>query len=195
MFLQKTLRPALGLFIVLSLVTGLAYPLLVTVSARLLFPDQAAGSLITRDGQVIGSRLIGQSFDQPGYFWGRPSATGPAPYNGQASSGSNLGPTNPALAQAMAERAAVLRTAHPERAAQPIPADLLTTSASGLDPHISPAAASWQIVRVARARQLSAAVVTDLVAANTEGRLWGIFGEPVVNVLALNLALDKVKAH
>lgn len=195
MFLKTTLRPALGLFIALSLVTGLAYPLLVTVSARLLFPDQAAGSLITRDGQVIGSRLIGQTFDKPGYFWGRPSATGPTPYNGQASSGSNLGPTNPALAQAISERASALRATHPEQADQAIPADLLTTSASGLDPHISPAAANWQVARVARERQLSAEAVADLVAVNTEDRLWGIFGEPVVNVLALNLALDKVKPH
>lgn len=195
MFIKTTLRPALGLFIVLSLVTGLAYPLLVTLSGRLLFPDQAAGSLIIRDEQIVGSRLIGQTFDRPGYFWGRPSATGPAPYNGQASGGSNLGPTNPVLAQAMNERAAALKTAHPERASLAIPADLLTASASGLDPHISPAAAHWQIVRVARERQLSAAVVADLIAANTEERLWGIFGEPVVNVLALNLALDKMKAH
>ncbi len=195
MFLQKTLRPAIGLFMALSLVTGLAYPLLVTVSARWLFPDQAAGSLVIRDGQVVGSRLIGQTFDRPGYFWGRPSATGAMPYNGQASGGSNLGPTNPVLAQAMTERAAAWRAAHPERAAEPIPADLLTTSASGLDPHISPAAAQWQVVRVARERQLSADAVADLVAVNTEGRLWGILGEPVVNVLALNLALDKVQAH
>lgn len=194
MFLKTTLRPALGLFLVLSLVTGLAYPMLVTLSARLLFPDQAAGSLIVRDGQLVGSRLIGQTFDQLGFFWGRPSATGPAPYNGQASSGSNLGPTNPALAQAVKERAAALRSAHPERADKAIPGDLLTASASGLDPHISPAAAHWQIERVARERQLSVATVTDLVSANTEGRLWGIFGEPVINVLALNLALDKVKS-
>lgn len=194
MFLKSTLRPALSLFLLLSLVTGLAYPMLVTLSARLLFPDQAAGSLIVRDGQLVGSRLIGQTFDQPGFFWGRPSATGPTPYNGQASGGSNLGPTNPALAQALKERAAALSTAHPERGDEAIPADLLTASASGLDPHISPAAAHWQIERVARERQLSVATVTDLVSANTEGRLWGIFGEPVVNVLALNLALDKVKS-
>lgn len=195
MFIKSTLRPALSLFMMLSLVTGLAYPMLVTLSARLLFPDQAAGSLIVRDGHLVGSRLIGQTFDQPSFFWSRPSATGPEPYNGQASSGSNLGPTNPALAQAVKERAAALRIAHPERADTAIPGDLLTASASGLDPHISPAAAHWQIERLARERQLSVAVVTDLVSANTEGRLWGIFGEPVVNVLALNLALDKVKSH
>jgi K+-transporting ATPase ATPase C chain len=194
MFLKSTLRPALSLFLLLSLVTGLAYPMLVTLSARLLFPDQAAGSLIVRDGQLVGSRLIGQTFDQPGFFRGRPSATGPAPYNGQASGGSNLGPTNPALAQALKERAAALTAVHPERTDEAIPADLLTASASGLDPHISPAAANWQIERVARERQLSVATVTDLVSANTVGRLWGIFGEPVVNVLALNLALDKVKS-
>lgn len=193
MFINTTLRPAVGLFVALSLVTGVAYPLLVTGSARLLFPDQASGSLIHHDGQVIGSRLIGQTFDQPGYFWGRPSATGGSAYNGQASGGSNLGPTNPALAQALDERAQALRSAHPERAGQAIPGDLLTTSASGLDPHVSPAAAHWQAARVARERGLAPTLVASLITVNTKGRLWGIFGEPVVNVLALNLALDEVK--
>lgn len=193
MFLNTMLRPALSLFVVLSLITGIVYPLLVTGSARLLFPEQAAGSLLLRDDVVVGSRLIGQTFDARGYFRGRPSATSGSAYNGQASGGSNLGPTNPALAEALAERAASLRAAHPEQAGLAIPGDLLTASASGLDPHISPAAAQWQVARVARERGLTPTVVQALVSANTTGRLWGIFGEPVVNVLALNLALDKVK--
>lgn len=193
MALFNTLRPAVGLFLLLSLVTGLAYPLLVTGSARLFFPEQAGGSLIVRDGQVAGSRLIGQLFDQPGYFWGRPSATGDSPYNAQASGGSNLGPTSPALAEAMRERVGALRQAHPEQAGQAVPGELLTASASGLDPHLSPAAARWQAARVARERGLPSALVERLITANTDPRLWGIFGEPVVNVLALNLALDEAE--
>ena len=194
-FLKDTLRPALGLFLMLGLITGLAYPLLVTGAASLLFPAQAGGSLILRHGEIVGSSLIGQTFDQPGYFWGRPSATGGSAYNGQASGGSNLGPTNPVLRETLEQRAVALRAAHPEQAGQAIAGDLLTASASGLDPHISPLAASWQAARVARERGLSAAVIGQLIMANTEGRLWGIFGEPVVNVLALNLALDDMKRH
>ena len=191
MFLKTQLRPALSLFIALSLITGIAYPLLTTGLARILFPDQAAGSLLRQGGVSVGSSLIGQNFTRPGYFWSRPSATGNAPYNGQASSGSNLGPTNPALAKAWSERAVMLRQASPAQS-MAIPVDLLTASASGLDPHISPAAARWQAPRVAAARGLPLAVVEQLISAQTSDRLWGLFGEPVVNVLALNIALDRL---
>lgn len=191
MFLKTQLRPALSLFLALSLVTGVAYPLMTTALARLIFPAQAAGSLVQRDGVTVGSALIGQSFTDPGHFWSRPSATGGAPYNGQASGGTNLGPTNPALLKAWQERATQLRTGAPDQR-EAIPVDLLTASASGLDPHISPAAARWQISRVATARGLSAETLEHLITAHTTGRLWGIFGEPVVNVLELNLALDRM---
>lgn len=197
MFVQTMLRPALSLFLALSLVTGLAYPLLVTGLTQWLLPAQAAGSLIQRDGITVGSALIGQTFTSPGYFWGRVSATGGSPYNGQASGGSNLGPTNPALAAALSARAMQLRAAQPvadKQLPEAIPGDLLTASASGLDPHISPAAARWQLARVAQARGLTVADLDTLITANTETRLWGIFGEPMVNVLALNLALDTKKA-
>ncbi len=193
MQILKTLRPALSVLLLLTAITGLAYPLLVTGSAQLLFPEEASGSLVEKNGQVVGSALIGQSFTQPQYFWGRPSATGGSAYNGQASSGSNLGPTNPALTEALAARAKALREAHPEQAGQAIPVDLLTTSASGLDPHISPASAYWQAARIARARHMAQSTVEALIQTHTQGRLWGILGEPVVNVLALNLALDKAK--
>ena len=183
------LKPALWMLAVLSLLTGVAYPLLVTGLAQGLFPHQANGSLIERDGRLVGSGLIGQPFSAPGYFWPRPSATGPVPYNAAASSGSNLGPTNPALAAAVRERIAALRAADPGNPAR-IPVDLVTASASGLDPHLSPAAAGYEIARVARARGLAPAAVQQLVAAHTEGRTFGVLGEPRVNVLQLNLALD-----
>lgn len=182
-------RPALVLFVVLSLVTGLAYPLAVTGLAQVLFPDQANGSLVKANGVVVGSSLIGQPFSQPGHFWSRPSATAPDAYNAAASSGSNLGPSNPALAEAVSARIAALRAADPGNTA-PVPVDLVTASASGLDPHISRAAADYQVNRVARALGLPAERVQALVAEHTEGTLLGFLGEPRVNVLLLNLALD-----
>ena len=185
------LRPALTLFVVLSAVTGLAYPLAVTGIAKAAFPDQAAGSLVVRDGKTVGSSLIGQPFSAPGHFWGRPSATAPMPYNAAASGGANQGPTNPALVEAVKGRIAALRVADPGNTA-PVPADLVTTSASGLDPHISPEGARYQVARVAAARQVPAEKVQALVDAHTEAaNFGGFFGEPRVNVLALNLALDR----
>jgi len=190
---MKTLiRPAVTLFILLSVITGLIYPLLVTGIGQALFPQQAAGSLIERDGKLVGSRLIGQPFTDPKYFWGRPSATSPYAYNAAASGGSNLGPLNPALKAAVESRVKALRIADPGNAA-PVPVDLVTASASGLDPHISPAAAEYQVTRVARARGLAPETVRNLVTQQTENRQWGIFGEPRVNVLALNLALDRLR--
>lgn len=183
------LRVALGLFVALSLVTGVAYPLAVTAFARGLFPDESSGSLVVRDGKVLGSRLIGQPFDEPRYFWGRLSATTPHPYNAAGSGGSNLGPTNDALGKAANARIAALRTADPELVA-PVPVDLVTSSASGLDPHVSPAAADYQVRRVARARGMTEARVRELVAASTERPDLALLGEPRVNVLMLNLALD-----
>lgn len=185
----RELRPALLVFVLLSAATGLAYPGLVTAIAVLAFPAQAGGSLIVRDGRVVGSALLGQPFSDPRYFWGRPSATGPQPYNAGASSGSNLGATNPALLEAAAARIAALRAADPGNDA-PVPVDLVTASGSGLDPHVSPAAARYQAARVARARNLARERVLALVAAHTQGRTLGILGEPRVNVLTLNLALD-----
>lgn len=182
-------RPALVLFVVLSLVTGLAYPLAVTGLAQVLFPDQANGSLVKANGVVVGSSLIGQPFSQPGHFWSRPSTTAPDPYNAAASSGSNLGPSNPALAEAVAARIAALRAADPGNHSA-VPVDLVTASASGLDPHISRAAADYQVNRVARALGLPPQRVQALVAEHTEGTLLGFLGEPRVNVLRLNLALD-----
>jgi K+-transporting ATPase ATPase C chain len=187
---MKTLiRPAISLFVLLSAVTGIAYPLAVTGIAQAVFPTAAAGSLIVKDGKPVGSELIGQNFTDPKHFWGRPSATSPQPNNGTASGGSNLGPLNPALVDAVKGRIDALKAADPDNKA-PIPADLVTASGSGLDPHISPAAAAYQVERVARARQLKVEAVAALVAQNTEGRQLGIFGEPRVNVLKLNLALD-----
>ena len=192
---MKTLiRPAVTLFILLSIITGLIYPLLVTGIGQALFPQQAAGSLIERDGKLVGSRLIGQNFTDPKYFWGRPSATSPYPYNAAASGGSNLGPLNPALKEAVESRVKALRIADPGNAA-PVPVDLVTASASGLDPHISPAAAEYQVTRVARARGLAPETVRNLVTRQTENRQWGIFGEPRVNVLELNLALDPLPSQ
>lgn len=188
------IRPAVVLFVLLSIITGLIYPLLVTGIGQALFPQQAAGSLIERDGKLIGSRLIGQNFTDPQYFWGRPSATAPQPYNAAASGGSNLGPLNPVLKDAVESRVKALRTADPGNT-QPVPIDLVTASASGLDPHISPAAADYQIARVARARGLAPQAVRNLVVQHTEARQWGVFGEPRVNVLELNLALDALPAH
>ena len=187
---MKTLfRPAITLFILLSVITGLIYPLLVTGISQALFPNQAAGSLIERDGKWIGSRLIGQNFTHPKYFWGRPSATAPQPYNAAASGGSNLSPLNPALKEAVEARVKALHEADPGNT-RPVPVDLITASASGLDPHISPAAAAYQVARVAQARGLTPDAVQTLVAQHTEERQWGVFGEPRVNVLELNLALD-----
>lgn len=191
---MKTLiRPAVTLFILLSLITGLIYPLLVTGIGQLLLPDQAAGSLIEREGKLIGSRLIGQNFSDPKYFWGRPSATGPYPYNAAASGGSNLGPLNPALKDAVAARIQALRAADPGNT-QPVPVDLVTASGSGLDPHISPAAAEYQVARVARTRGIPPDTVHDAVNRHTEARQWGILGEVRVNVLELNLTLDRLAA-
>ncbi len=183
------LRPALVLFTVLSLVTGLLYPLLVTGVAQAVFPHQANGSLVQRDGHNVGSELIGQAFLQPGHFWSRPSATGPMAYNAAASGGSNLGPSHPALADAVQARIAALRAADPGNTS-PVPVDLVTTSASGLDPHISLAAARYQVARVARVRGLPAEQVNALVDRLTESAWLGFMGEARVNVLALNLALD-----
>jgi K+-transporting ATPase ATPase C chain len=172
------------MLLVMTLITGVAYPLLVTALAQVFFRDQANGSLIERNGKVVGSALIGQPFSDPKYFRGRPSATSPMPYNGAASSGSNQGPTNPALHEAVKERISSLG------GAKPVPADLVTASGSGLDPHISPAAAEYQLERVAKARGMSPAQLKALVEKHTEGRQLGILGEPRVNVLRLNLALD-----
>lgn len=189
---KKTLQPAVFLMVVLTILTGIAYPLAVTGAAQTLFPAQARGSLVWRDGQPVGSQLIGQHFVSPRYFWGRPSATAPAPYNASASGGANLGPLNPALVEAVQARVAALRAADPGNTAQ-VPVDLVTTSASGLDPHISPAAAQYQVGRVARARQLPLAQVQALVAQHTAQPWLGGLGEPRVDVLALNLALDAIR--
>ena len=183
------LRAALVSLVVLTVVTGIAYPLIVTGIAQAVFPSQANGSLIMKGGKVLGSTLIGQPFDDPRYFWGRPSAISPFPDNAASSSGSNLSPTNPDLVKAVQARVEALRAADPGNTA-PVPVDLVTASGSGLDPHISPAAALYQIRRVAKARQVHPQVVRQLVDRHTEGRFLGVLGEPRVNVLALNLALD-----
>ena len=186
----QSFLPALRMLVVLSVLTGIAYPYLVTGIAQLAFPHAANGSLIESGGKTMGSSLIGQPFDDPKYFWSRPSATSPQPYNGAASSGSNQGPRNPALADAVADRIKALREADPGNPAA-VPVDLVTASASGLDPHISVAAAEYQLARVAKARGLSPDAVRTLVTQNTEGRTFGILGEPRVNVVMLNLALDR----
>lgn len=183
------LRPALVVFALLTVITGVLYPGLVTIVGGLLFPLQATGSVILQDDRAVGSRLLGQPFTGPGYFWSRPSATGPHPYNGAVSSGSNLATTNPSLAQAVADRVAALRAADPGNTL-PVPVDLVTASGSGLDPHISPAAAQYQVTRVARARGLQESAVQKLLLDATETRTYGVLGEPRVNVLQLNLALD-----
>jgi K+-transporting ATPase ATPase C chain len=189
--LIQELRPAILILLVLTVVTGVAYPLLVTGIAQLVWPSEANGSLIERDGKVLGSALIGQPFSAPKYFWSRPSATAPVSYNAGASSGSNQGPLNPALADAVKARIQALKTADPGQTA-PVPVDLVTASASGLDPHISPAAAEYQVPRVMRVRGLPEDKVRELVAQHTAGRQLGILGEPRVNVLELNLALDSI---
>ncbi len=188
---KAILRPAIALLLVMTALLGIVYPFLVTGIASVIFPAQAAGSLIVRNGRIVGSRLIGQPFSNPGYFWSRPSATSPQPYNGLDSGGSNLGPLNPALITAVQARIAALRAADPGNDAR-IPVDLVTTSASGLDPDISLAAAYYQAGRVARARGLSVGRVRALIAAHAKGRLLGVLGEPRVNVLELNLALDQI---
>jgi len=181
----KELRPAALAFVVLTLITGIAYPLIVTAFAQ-LFPNKATGSVIEVNGKAVGSELIGQPFSDPKYFWSRPSATSPQPYNGAASSGSNLGPTNKALHEAVAERLKQFEQ-------KPVPADLVTASASGLDPHISPEAARFQVSRVAKARGLTEERIQELLDRHTEARTFGVLGEPRVNVLKLNLALDALK--
>lgn len=187
--MKQQLRPAITLLALLTIITGVIYPLTVTGLAQVLFPHQADGSLIVIDGKTYGSELIGQQFDDPKYFWGRPSAAG---YNAAASSGSNLGPMNPSLEAAVQTRMDALQAADPNNPL-PIPVDLATASASGLDPHISVAAALYQVSRVATARGVSEAQITSLVEEFTEGRQFGIFGEPRVNVLLLNLALDGIQ--
>jgi K+-transporting ATPase ATPase C chain len=185
----RQVRPAIVSLLLFTLLTGIFYPLVVTGIAQVVFPNQANGSLTLVDGKAMGSTLIGQPFDDPGYFWGRPSATATHPYNAAASSGSNLGPINPTLVQSVADRIQALQAANPDSPG-PVPADLVTTSASGLDPHISQAAALYQVARVAKARGLDPATVQALVAQQTEGRQFFVLGEPRVNVLKLNLALD-----
>ena len=190
---MEQLRPALASFVLFTVLTGVVYPLAVTGIAQAVFPAQANGSVIVKDGRAVGSRLIGQPFDDPKYFWSRLSATSPQAYNGAASSGSNYGPLNDALMDAVRGRVDALKAADPTNTT-PIPVDLVTASGSGLDPHISPAAARYQIGRVARARGLSEATVADLVGRHPTGRQWGVLGEPVVNVLELNVALDAIPA-
>ena len=188
---MEQLRPALASFVLFTVLTGVIYPLAVTGIAQAVFPVQANGSVIVKDGKAVGSRLIGQPFDDPKYFWSRLSATSPQAYNGASSSGSNYGPLNDALMDAVRGRVDALKAADPANTL-PIPVDLVTDSGSGLDPHISPAAARYQISRVARARGVSEETVAELVGRHTTGRQWAALGEPVVNVLELNLALDAV---
>ncbi len=189
--LLNELRPALTMLLALTVITGVAYPLFVTGVAQVLFSHQAAGSIIENDGKAVGSRLIGQPFEDPKYFWGRLSATGPHAYNAAASSGSNYGPLSDSLKEAVQARVTALREADPGQRGS-IPVDLVTASGSGLDPHISPASAYYQLARVARLRGASEATVRQLVEEHTERRLLGFLGEPVVNVLELNLALDRL---
>jgi potassium-transporting ATPase KdpC subunit len=187
----RTIRPAVTLLLVMTALLGIVYPLVITGIAKVAFPRQAAGSLIMKDGKLIGSTLLGQSFSDPKYFWSRPSATTPQPYNGTASSGSNLGPLNPALIDAVRAAAKALHDADPGNT-QPIPVDLVTASASGLDPEISPVGARYQAARVARARGIAPAQVDALIASHEHGRTLGFIGEVRVNVLELNLALDQL---
>src|ERR1700736_4774082 len=190
--MSSLLRPAIVLFLIMTVITGVVYPLVVTGIAQVAFPKQAVGSLIVKDGKTVGSRLIGQSFSDPKYFWSRPSATSPQPYNAIASSGSNLGPLNPALTDAIKTRIEALKAADPTNTL-PVPVDLVTASGSGLDPEISIAAAQYQAARVARIRGLAPAEVQSLIAAHSRGMLFGLVGEPRVNVLELNLALDALR--
>ena len=190
--MTSILRPAIALFLVMTVITGIVYPLVVTGVAQVAFPNQAAGNLIVKDGKPIGSRLIGQSFSDPKYFWSRPSATSPQPYNGLASSGSNLGPLNPALTDAVKSRIDALRAADPGNQA-PVPVDLVTASASGLDPDISLAAAYYQASRVARTRGLELEAVKALIARHAQDKVLGFLGDPRINVLELNLALDQTR--
>jgi len=189
--MKEQLRPAIVLFVALTAVTGVLYPALITGVAQVAFPHRANGSLIVRDGKAVGSELIGQPFDDPKFFWGRPSATSPSPYNGTSSTGSNYGPTNPAQIEAVKGRLETLLKADPENKLRP-PVELVTASGSGLDPHISPFAAEYQVARVAKARGVSDDVVRKKVVENTEGRTLGILGEPRVNVLKLNQALESL---
>ena len=189
--MSALIRPAITLFVLLTVVTGVIYPLVTTGVARFAFPDQAAGSLVMKDGKLVGSLLIGQNFSDPKYFWSRPSATSPMPYNAANSGGSNQGPLNPALVDAVKGRVEALKAADPDNKA-PVPVDLVTVSASGLDPHISLAAAQYQMARVAKGRGLSLDAVQGVVARHVEGRLFGLLGEARVNVLELNLELDKL---
>lgn len=192
--IRENIKPVVLLLIVFSIITGIVYPVFVTGVAQLCFHRQANGSLIYRNGVPAGSVLIGQSFEDPAYFRGRPSATSPVPFNAASSSGSNLGPSNPVLSNAVNARIQALRTADPDNA-RPVPVDLVTSSASGLDPHISPAAAYYQVVRVARLRGLPQNTVKDIVKRHTRGRFAGLIGEPVVNVLEVNLDLDAYAAN
>ena len=189
---MRLIRPAVSLLVLMTVLLGIVYPLVIAGIAKVAFSRQAEGSLIHRNGKLIGSELIGQSFSDPKYFWGRPSATTPQPYNGLASTGSNLGPLNPALLDAVKANAKALHDADPENR-QSIPVELVTASASGLDPDISPAAARYQAARVARARNLAPASVETLIKTHLQGRLLGLFGEPRINVLELNLALDQLR--
>ncbi len=190
--MRNIIRPAIVSIAIFTLLTGILYPLFITGIAQLVFPHQANGSLIVKNGQIVGSELIGQQFDDPRYFWGRLSATAPFPYNAASSSGSNLGPTNPALLAEVKQRIADLKAADPTDTA-PIPVDLVTSSGSGLDPDISLAAAQYQVSRVAKARSLSVDTIQKLVQQYTHGRQFWVLGEPRVNVLELNLALDALK--
>jgi len=192
MFL-KSLRTSVITIVLFTVLTGFIYPLIVTGISQIIFPGRANGSMITKGGRVIGSELIGQPFSSPKYFWSRPSATSPYAYNAAASTGSNYGPLNPALLDATGKRVKELRDADPQNA-NPVPVDLVTASGSGLDPHISVAAALYQVPRVARSRSVSEGVVKSLVNQHTEGRTLGILGEPRVNVLTLNVALDEMKS-
>jgi potassium-transporting ATPase KdpC subunit len=191
--MNTIIRPAVTLFLIMTVLTGIVYPFAVTGLAQVLFHDQAEGSLLMADGHAIGSRLIGQSFSDPKYFWSRPSATAPQPYNAIASGASNLGPLNPALTDAVGARIAALKAADPTNSL-PVPVDLVTASASGLDPDMSIAAARYQAARVAHIRGLDPAAVQSLIDAHARGRLLGLIGEPRVNVLELNLALDALRA-
>jgi potassium-transporting ATPase KdpC subunit len=190
--MMQQLKPALLMLLFFTCLTGIAYPLLVTFGAQVLFPSQANGSLIVNQKQVVGSEFIGQPFTQPDYFWGRPSATSPSPYNAGASGGSNLGPSNPSLVETVKTRIAALKAVDRDNQA-PVPVDLITASGSGLDPHISPAAAEYQANRIAKVRQIDPEKLRELLQSHTEERQWGLLGEPRVNVLKLNLALNSIQ--